>query len=83
MSDNPSKETTLPKIDIKAIQERVARTRACPKHRFEIGPGPFSMGVKYACVHCGAQKRMYEIGDYVQGYVAAGGDPKDVCPDWR
>ena len=70
-------------IDIAAIQARVRREQACQKHRFEIGPGPYSMGVKYQCAHCGAQKRMFEIGDYVRGYIAAGGDPRDVCPEWK
>lgn len=71
------------KIDFAAIKARVAREQACPKHRFEIGPGPYAMGVKYRCAHCAAEKRMYEIGDYVRGYQAAGGDPRDICPDWR
>lgn len=69
-------------IDIKAIQARVARELACPKHRFEIGEGPYGIGVKYRCIHCGAEKRLHDIGDYVRGYQAAGGDPRDVCPDW-
>ncbi len=70
-------------IDFAAIKARAAREIACPKHRYEIGPGPYSMGAKYKCIHCGTEKRMHEIGDYVRGYKAAGGDPLDVCPDWR
>ncbi|MGG5810966.1 hypothetical protein [Falsiroseomonas sp. CW058] len=70
-------------IDLAEIQARVARERACPKHRFEIGAGPYAMGVKYQCAHCGAQKRLMDIGDYIAGYRAAGGDPNDICPDWK
>lgn len=70
-------------IDVAAIQARVARERECPKHRYEIGPGPYAVGVKYRCAHCGAEKRLFEIADYIRGYQAAGGDPHDVCPDWR
>lgn len=70
-------------IDFAEIQARAARERACPKHRYEIGPGPYTMGVKYQCAHCGAQKRMMDIGDYIAGYKAAGGDPLDICPDWK
>jgi hypothetical protein len=71
------------KIDMNEIRERVAREQACLKHRYEVGPGPYAMGAKYRCTHCGAEKRMHEIGDYVKGYQAAGGDPKDVCPEWK
>lgn len=70
-------------VDFEAIRARVARERACPKHRFEIGDGPYAMGVKYQCVHCGTQKRLMDIGDYMRGYKAAGGNPKDVCPQWQ
>lgn len=70
-------------IDLVAIQERVRRAQACPKHRYEIGPGPYVMGKKYLCAHCGDERRLMEIGGYVRGYQAAGGDPRDVCPEWK
>jgi len=70
-------------IDFAEIQARVARESACPRHRFEIGSGPYAMGARYECVHCGASKRLFEMGDYIRGYQAAGGDPKDICADWK
>lgn len=70
-------------IDFAAIQARVRRAQACPRHCYEIGPGPYAMGTKYLCKHCGDEKRLFEIGQYVQGYQAAGGNARDVCPDWR
>lgn len=70
-------------VDLAAIRDRLNRADACPKHRYEVGPGPYAMGTKYRCVHCGDERRMHEIGQYVRGYKAAGGDPRDVCPEWK
>lgn len=71
------------KIDIAEIQARVRREQECPRHLYEIGPGPYTLGEKYQCAHCGARKRLFEISDYVRGYEAAGGNPRDVCPAWK
>ena len=70
-------------VDLAAIQERTRRAMACPKHRYEIGASPFALGAKYRCAHCGDERRLMDIGLYVQGYQAAGGDPRDVCPEWK
>ena len=70
-------------VDLAAIHARIARAARCPKHRYEIGPGPYYLGAKYLCAHCGDEKRLMDIDSYVRGYQAAGGDPRDVCPDWK
>lgn len=79
----PVRGTRPFKIDFEAIKARVARERACPRHHFGIGGGPYPLGAFYRCTHCGAERRLHEIGNYIRGYAAAGGDPKDICPDWR
>lgn len=73
----------LTKDDIAEIKERVRREQNCPRHLYKIGPGPYGLGTYYICAHCGSRRRMFEIGQYLRGYVAAGGNPKDVCPDWK
>lgn len=34
-----------------------ARAQAGPRHLYEIGPGPYAMGAKCRCVHCGDERR--------------------------
>ena len=70
-------------IDLAAIKARRERAQACPKHRYEIGLGPYTLGAKYRCAHCGDEQRLMDISLYVQGYKAAGGNASDVCPDWK
>lgn len=73
------------KIDTKSllaeVQERNRRWRACPRHHFPQA-GPFIIGKKLCCDICGVEASLVDIGNYVRGYTAAGGDPQDVFPAW-
>lgn len=55
---------------------------ACPRHSFDLGPMPFSIGDKANCLRCGVPMSLTNIGDYIRGYIAAGGDPCDIVKDW-
>lgn len=65
------------------VKERNRRWAACPRHFFPHQPDGYRLGVKIACQHCGVEAGLREIGEYIRGYIAAGGDPTDVMPDWK
>lgn len=73
-------------IDAKAlwaeVQDRTRKWHACPRHFFPPQQDGYRVGQRIACKHCGVAANLREIGDYVRGYIAAGGDPSDVMPDW-
>lgn len=75
-----------PKIDsanmLATIRARHAREAACPKHRFE-GLQSVRFGEKFTCLNCGVQMRLTDIGQYIRGYQAAGGDKDDIWPGWK
>lgn len=65
--------------DARAMAERI---RNCPKHRFPASAKNYRLGESLTCLNCKGRLTLIEVGNYVRGYKAAGGDPKDVIPDW-
>jgi hypothetical protein len=63
--------------------ERRRRLDECPRHHFPHQAGGYVLGAKVRCDRCGGDLRLSDIGLYLRGYVAAGGNPDDVMPDWR
>jgi len=68
------------------ILENRRRIDGCKQHTFR----PFSamlpqhmFGQKHECLNCGGKINGEDILTYVQGYIAAGGDPTDIVPDWN
>lgn len=64
---------------IRANQDKLD---ACPKHLFDLGEPPYSIGQRHTCLNCGGVEKLTAIGDYVRGYIAAGGNPNDIVPNW-
>lgn len=62
------------------VRENQARLDSCPKHSFSGEVAAF--GKKLLCASCGGMLGIVEIGMYIKGYVAAGGDPVEVWPEW-
>lgn len=66
------------------IRENNRRWRECPRHRYEAwNPDKHQLGQKHTCLQCGSSKSLTDIGCYIEGYQAAGGDPNDIMPNWR
>lgn len=67
------------------IKVNNAKLRACAKHRFRLPPippngYPFRMGC--VCEVCQGLMAGDKILVYVEGYIAAGGNPTDVVVNW-
>ena len=73
-------------LDAKALWEQVKADskarRACPRHHYAPRTGGYGLGEKLTCSVCGVADRLTDIGRYIEGYKAAGGDPHDIMPDW-
>lgn len=54
----------------------------CPKHFFAPKGGAYKPGDRVTCANCGATASLHNVGDYVRGYMAAGGVATDIMPDW-
>lgn len=66
-----------------SIRANNRRWESCPRHYFPHQPDGYKFGEKVTCDHCGYSDRMMNVGLYIRGYVAAGGNPADVMPDWK
>lgn len=66
----------------KEVKANRAKLKSCKVHRFEGGEVK-KLGAKYVCLNCGGTEDLTSIGDYIAGYVAAGGDAETVWPGWR
>lgn len=68
------------------IRANTKRLASCPAHHFpeweanmlcaRLGEG------RARCSRCGGEMRFLDIARYREGYMAAGGNPEDVCPGW-
>jgi hypothetical protein len=80
-----SDATGLPVKEIDGIwaevKENHRKLNGCAKHKF-LGGKIEKMGAKYTCLNCGGTQGLSDIGAYIKGYVAAGGDAQDVWPGW-
>jgi hypothetical protein len=86
MATDPN-PTTRPRIDAKAlwasVQERRQRWNACPQHFFPPNPDGYRVGQRVRCAKCDVEATLPEIGNYIRGFVAAGGIATDIMPDWK
>lgn len=77
----------MPSIDTKAIMAEIranhARLDACPRHRFWPTPKGVTLFEKHKCVACQGTIDLSQVGAYVSGYVAHGGDANDIWPGWE
>jgi hypothetical protein len=64
------------------VKAYTARRNACPRHYFPPLGRPYTLGERLLCAHCVTEFRLHEAGTYLRGYIAAGGDPADVWPDY-
>jgi hypothetical protein len=67
---------------IDQIRADLARKDACPLHQFS-GDDALTLGATYPCKSCGGKFRLSEIGLYLRGYAAAGGDVNVIWPGWN
>jgi hypothetical protein len=65
------------------IRERNQRWSDCPRHFFPHKPDGYRIGEKIRCANCGVEGELRMIGEYIRGYMAHGGDPADIMPDWK
>jgi hypothetical protein len=65
------------------VKENNRKWRRCPKHFFPHKDGVYGLRAKATCANCGAWADLSAVMDYTRGYVAAGGDPNDVFPDFK
>jgi hypothetical protein len=75
---------TFTKEDAARIWEQaksnIAQLKGCSVHRFR-GGAP-AIGKKMVCFNCKGEIGLPEIGTYIAGYIAAGGDAADVWPEY-
>ncbi len=75
----------VPRKEVSAIwvevQENQRKLNSCKKHRFEGGAA--KMGQKFGCLECGGTLGLTDIGYYVKGYVAHGGNVNDIWPGFE
>lgn len=73
-------------IDAGSLLADIRRNRAaiesCPRHRFPAKGPTYRLGDRVTCERCGGTMDLRAVGDYLRGYAAAGGDPREVMPDW-
>lgn len=63
------------------IRANHARLRECRRHAFERVE-IHGFGQKHTCTACGGVMKLTEIGEYIRGYEAAGGNAGDIYPGW-
>lgn len=69
---------------LREVRANTAKLDACPRHLLRPVPPHSSHGrLELLCDHCGGRLRSMEAGQYVRGYVAAGGNAEDVWPGWN
>jgi len=56
--------------------------RNCRQHYFLTPKNGFQIGEPVECVNCHGKMPLVMMGVYIQGFVAAGGDGVEICPDW-
>lgn len=65
------------------IRQNQDRVRGCAVHRFPAIGDTYRLGQKLTCLNCGGVMDLREVGNYLRGFAAAGGDPQIVLPDWK
>lgn len=79
------------KDEAASLFEHIKRNRtkldACPRHSFECAMTPdefrAAFGQRLVCTRCNGAMLLTEIGQYIRGYEAAGGNADDIWPDFN
>lgn len=65
--------------DVKANRRKIDE---CERHLVPGGTD-IKLGQKHVCLNCRGALQLTDIGPYIQGYEAAGGQADDVWPGYR
>lgn len=80
---NKTDTTTDYKKMLADIRENHRRWRECPRHLYRAwDANKHRLGQKHTCLNCGSSKSLTDIGCYIEGYQAAGGNPNDIMPGY-
>ncbi len=63
-----------------AVRSNREKLRNCPAHLFLE---PYQFGKKIRCCKCGGEMHGTDLTSYLEGFKAAGGDPKTVWPEYK
>ena len=64
------------------IRANLAALASCERHQFPERGNTYRPGTKLTCLRCGGTMSLTDAGNYLRGYAAHGGDPRDIIPDW-
>ncbi len=70
------------KVELAKIRKNINNIERCKKHRFDPDNYGRKPGAKATCLNCGGVMRLTEVGSYLQGFKAAGGDTEEVWPGY-
>lgn len=65
-----------------AIKENANRLGNCKQHFFPELPKEWHVRSKVLCPHCQGYMDLVNVHTYVAGFIAAGGTPTDIVPEW-
>lgn len=69
------------------VKANAAKLSSCAKHLMPLGEPPYKFGMHVECEKCGGSMKAVDLFRYLQGYIAAGGNPNEVSPgywpDWK
>jgi hypothetical protein len=63
------------------IRSNSEKLNACPRHHYDP-PAELKLGMKLTCTVCGGTLGLTDIGQYIKGYMAHGGESSDIWPGW-
>lgn len=64
------------------VKANAAKLAACKQHLMPLGEPPYKFGMHVTCSKCGGSMKAVDLFRYLQGYIAAGGDPNEVSPGY-
>lgn len=62
-------------------RENNKRIESCSRHVFPADS--VRLGVKYRCLNCRGEMDAVSVKYYIEGYMAAGGNPDVIWPGWE
>lgn len=66
------------------VRQNLTTIDNCPRHRVSASKfDQYEQGMTITCEVCGGKFTRVYLGNYIQGYKAAGGDPNDIVPGWE
>lgn len=82
-----NKPISIPRLSRSELLKRLGEVKAnqrrlneCKRHHFTYST--VQLGQPIQCDNCKGTMQLTDAGQYVKGYMAAGGDPNDVWPGW-